>query len=208
MCGIVGFVRRRSGPTLGIERLSRMRDSMVHRGPDDAGVKIFNGGAAGLAHRRLAILDLSDAGHEPMPYLGDRYWLTFNGEIYKFAELRSQLESKGRRFHSECDAEVILAAYSEWGTECVTRFNGMWAFAIWDEKEQTLFCSRDRFGIKPFYFYDDGDTFIFASEIRAIFASGIVSARDVGRTGAPARWLPSARVRARTYPDRPASAWS
>jgi len=175
MCGIVGFISRRGGKTLDIERLSEMRDTMFHRGPDDAGVRFFEGGKVGLAHRRLSIIDPSSAGHQPMSYLDGRYWLTFNGEIYNFRNLRSELTSKGHIFRSSCDAEVILAAYAEWGTQCVERFNGMWAFAVWDSKEKTLFCSRDRFGIKPFYYYDDGDMFIFASEIRAILASGITS---------------------------------
>lgn len=175
MCGIVGFVTRFGKKTLGLKRLVEMRDTMIHRGPDDAGVRLFEGGKAGLAHRRLSIIDLSSGGHEPMSSRNERYWLTFNGEIYNFSKLRSELISKGYEFRSSCDAEVILAAYACWGTECVKRFNGMWAFAIWDTEEKTLFCSRDRFGIKPFYYYDDGDLFIFASEIRAILASGCTS---------------------------------
>lgn len=175
MCGIVGFISRLGRKTLDVKRLSVMRDTMIHRGPDDAGVRLFEDGKVGLAHRRLSIIDLSSAGREPMSSRDGRYWLIFNGEIYNFRDLRSKLISKGYDFYSSCDAEVILAAYAAWGTECVKRFNGMWAFAIWDTKEKTLFCSRDRFGIKPFYYYDDGDLFIFASEIRAILASGCTS---------------------------------
>jgi len=133
---------------------------------------MFDEGWVGLAHRRLSIIDLTAAGHEPMAYADGRYWLTYNGEVYNAAELRAELEAKGCRFRSTCDAEVILAAYATWGRDCVNRFNGMWGFALWDEKEKTLFCSRDRFGIKPFYYLDDGELFVFASEIRAILARG------------------------------------
>ncbi len=152
-----------------------MRDSMLHRGPDGCGLELFEEGRVGLAHRRLAIIDLSSAGHEPMSFRNGRYWLTFNGEIYNAADLRETLKAQGCSFRSHCDAEVILAAYATWGKACVQRFQGMWAFAIWDQQEKMLFCSRDRFGIKPFYYYDDGDLFIFASEIRAILASGVIS---------------------------------
>jgi len=172
MCGIVGYLSRRGGSILGRERLVAMRDTMVHRGPDDAGVELFDQGRAGLAHRRLSIIDLSAAGHEPMPYADGRFWLTYNGEVYNAPELRAELEAKGCTFRSTCDAEVILAAYATWGRDCVERLVGMWGFAIWDEKEKTLFCSRDRFGVKPFYYMDDGDLFVFASEIRAILARG------------------------------------
>lgn len=177
MCGIVGFFSRSGQPAIDADRLKYMRDTMTHRGPDDAGLKMFDEGRAGFAHRRLSIIDLSSAAHEPMQYLGGRYWLTYNGEVYNFLELRSQLEGKGYSFCSASDAEVILAAYAEWGPECVNHFNGMWAFAIWDNEEKELFCSRDRFGIKPFYFYDDGDMFIFASETRAILASGHIDVK-------------------------------
>lgn len=173
MCGIVGFISRVEKRILNVTRLAEMRDTMIHRGPDDAGIKLFENGKVGLAHRRLSIIDLSSAGQEPMSSSDERYWLIFNGEIYNFRDLRTELIAKGHHFRSSCDAEIILAAYGEWGAECVKRFNGMWAFAIWDTKEKTLFCSRDRFGIKPFYYYDDGDLFVFASEIRAILASGV-----------------------------------
>ncbi len=148
-----------------------MRDTMLHRGPDGHGIELFDSDRVGLAHRRLAIMDLTSAGHEPMSYQEGRYWLTFNGEIYNAADLRHTLRSLGCEFRSTCDAEVLLAAYATWGSESISRFNGMWAFAVWDALEQTLFCSRDRFGIKPFYYYDDGELFIFASEIRAVLAS-------------------------------------
>ena len=174
MCGIVGYLSRSGRRTIGQARLTSMRDTMIHRGPDSYGTALFDTGRVGLAHRRLAIIDLSSAGHEPMSFQNQRYWLTFNGEIYNATELRSNLEANGCTFRSSCDAEILLAAYATWGRDCVQRFIGMWAFAIWDEFEKTLFCSRDRFGIKPFYYYDDGDLFIFASEIRAILSSGSV----------------------------------
>ena len=174
MCAIVGFLSYSGRKAINDDRLRQMRDSMVHRGPDDAGIRMFDHGCVGLAHRRLSILDLSAAGHQPMSWCNERYWLSYNGEIYNFPELRSELSAAGARFNSDCDAEVILAAYAAWGRDCVNRFNGMWAFAIWDDHDKTLFCSRDRFGIKPFYYFDDGEHFVFASEIRAILASGIV----------------------------------
>ncbi len=163
---------RRGAAPIDVARLARMRDTLLHRGPDGAGLQIFDGGRAGLAHRRLSILDLSPRAAQPMADPSGRYWVTFNGEIYNFRELRTELEAHGHTFRSDGDTEVLVAAYAEWGEACVERLRGMWAFAIWDEKEKTLFCSRDRFGIKPFYYYDDGDLFVFASEIRAILAGG------------------------------------
>ena len=174
MCGIVGFISRTGRYRIDTPTMVRMRDSMIHRGPDDAGLQIFDESCVALGHRRLSILDLSAAGHQPMSY-HERYWITYNGEVYNYQEIRKELESKGYTFRSETDTEVILAAYVEWGAGCLSRFNGMWAFAIWDAQEKILFCSRDRFGIKPFYYYDDGERFIFASEIRAILASGDVA---------------------------------
>ena len=174
MCAIVGFMSYTGRKAINHDRLLQMRDSMMHRGPDGAGIRMFDHGCVGLAHRRLSILDLSTAGNQPMSWANERYWLTYNGEIYNSPELRSELSAAGARFLSNCDSEVILAAYAAWGSDCVNRFKGMWAFAIWDDHEKTLFCSRDRFGIKPFYYIDDGEHFVFASEIRAILASGIV----------------------------------
>ena len=171
MCGIAGFYSRTKENLISQDKLDFMRDSMVHRGPDDFGTEIFENGAVGLAHRRLAIQDLSPAGHEPISYKNGQLWLTFNGEIYNFKELRSELEKFGFDFNTQCDAEVILAAYNHWGEKCVQHFVGMWAFAIWDKGKKQLFCSRDRFGIKPFYYYTSDQIFIFASEIRAILAS-------------------------------------
>lgn len=174
MCGIVGYLSRSGNTSLGHARLAFMRDTMLHRGPDGYGIELFEAGRVGLAHRRLAIIDLSSAGHEPMSFHNQRFWLTFNGEIYNAEALREDLITQGCRFRSACDAEVLLASYATWGKDCVQRFHGMWAFAIWDAQEKILFCSRDRFGIKPFYYYDNGDLFAFASEIRAILASGSI----------------------------------
>jgi asparagine synthase (glutamine-hydrolysing) len=164
MCGIVGIV---SNKEINADNLKAMSDTMVHRGPDGDGLYI--GDRLGLAHRRLAIFDLSDAGKQPMEYL-DRYVITYNGEIYNHPELRSELEEKGYGFRSHTDTEVIMAAYDYWGTDCFNKFNGMWAFCIYDRKEDRFVLSRDRFGIKPFYFWCDGESFLFASEIKALLA--------------------------------------
>lgn len=123
----------------------------------------------GFGHRRLSIVDLSALGHQPMSYK-DRYWIIFNGEIYNYVELRAELESLGHHFVSHTDTEMIMAAYDQWGKECLQRFNGMWAFVIFDSLQKRLFISRDRFGIKPFHYYFDGNVFVFASEIKAILS--------------------------------------
>jgi asparagine synthase (glutamine-hydrolysing) len=120
-----------------------------------------------LGHRRLAIIDVSDRGRQPMSYAGGRYWLTFNGEIYNFIELRETLRQLGHHFVSESDSEVVLAAYAEWGADCQLRFNGMWAFAIWDARDKRLFLSRDRFGVKPLHYADVDGCFSFASELKS-----------------------------------------
>jgi asparagine synthase (glutamine-hydrolysing) len=144
---------------------------IAHRGPDDEGVYIeeTSGGARiGLGHRRLSIIDLSAAGHEPMSDPTGQIWLTYNGEIYNFKKLRRELEALGHRFKSNTDAEVIIFAYLEWGRECLTRFNGMFAFAIWDARVDSLFLARDRLGIKPLYYAETPAGFAFASEIKAL----------------------------------------
>jgi asparagine synthase (glutamine-hydrolysing) len=169
MCGIAGIFQL--GRPVDQDELDLFTDSLAHRGPDGRGTFIDN--MIGLGHRRLSILDLSEMGTNPMPYGGadgKRYWIVFNGEIYNFLELRKELEEKGHRFKSQTDTEVILAAYAEWGKSCLPRFNGMWAFAIWDTCEKTLFLSRDRFGIKPLYYYLYGDKLAFASEMKAFLA--------------------------------------
>jgi len=167
MCGIAGqycFNNREPDSRL----LSLMSERLSHRGPDGEGVRLSS--CIGIIHRRLAIIDLSDNAHQPMTNEDGTLWLVFNGEIYNYLELHQDLAEKGHRFHSKSDTEVILHAYEEWGTDCLTHFNGMWAFALIDEKSETLFCARDRFGIKPFYYTLVDDTFLFASEIKALLA--------------------------------------
>lgn len=165
MCGIAGIYHR-DGKPVDAGRLDRMNRVLAHRGPDDLGVWTSEG--VGLAHRRLSILDLSERGHQPM-HAGPAV-LVYNGEIYNYKELRPLLEAAGHRFESDTDSEVLLKAYLEWGVDCVTRFNGMWGFALWDGAQKRLFCSRDRFGVKPFYYADREGEFRFASEPKALLA--------------------------------------
>lgn len=143
-----------------------MRDAMTSRGPDDAGMEIRNG--TGLGHRRLSILDLSPAGHQPMCNEDRSVWVVFNGEIYNFAELRRELEGLGHRFVSNSDTEVIVHGWEAWGERCVERLRGMFAFAVWDDRRRVLFLARDRVGIKPLFYYWDGRTLAFASELKAL----------------------------------------
>ena len=175
MCGIAGqyCFDGRAAPDR--ELLARMSDQLMHRGPDGVGSEIR--GCTGLVHRRLAIIDLSDEGLQPMTNEDGTLWLVYNGEIYNYVELCEELLGKGHRFHSQSDTEVILHAYEEWGTGCLQRFNGMWAFALWDERIQQLFCARDRFGIKPFYYTEINGSFLFASEIKAL-----IEHADAGKT--------------------------
>ncbi|MFN2627997.1 MAG: asparagine synthase (glutamine-hydrolyzing) [Gaiellaceae bacterium] len=160
MCGLCGVAAFGRPPER--EAVEWMLGELAHRGPDGRGV--FAGEGICLGHLRLAIIDLSDAGLEPFAGDEGRLQLIFNGEIYNYLELRDELEAKGHRFLTQTDTEVLLASYREWGETCVDRFNGMWAFAIWDAARRTVFCSRDRFGIKPFYYRLDGGRFAFASE--------------------------------------------
>jgi len=164
MCGIVGLWQL-DGAVVNRKVLRAMTAALAHRGPDGEGLHID--GDLGLGHRRLAILDLSPAGHQPMSYGNGRWWITYNGEIYNFLELQQELEALGHRFRSRSDTEVILAAYAQWGRDCLLRFNGMWAFAIWDAQERTLFLARDRFGVKPLFYLLERDRFAFASEWKA-----------------------------------------
>jgi len=151
--------------------VERMCDSMRHRGPDDGGV--FASELATLGMRRLSIFDPVN-GHQPMGAEEGRFQIVFNGAIYNFRELRGELEAAGRTFHTDCDTEVLLAAYAEWGEQCLDRLRGMFAFAVWDAQEQKLFFARDPFGIKPLYYAHAGATLLFASELNAIAASGAV----------------------------------
>jgi asparagine synthase (glutamine-hydrolysing) len=158
MCGIAGF--NWNNP----EHIRMMTDAICHRGPDDEG--FYCDDRVSLGHRRLSIIDTSTRGHQPMRY--EHLQIVYNGEVYNYLELRMELESAGYQFHSDTDTEVILLAYHRWGADCVNRFNGMWAFCIYDAQKKTLFLSRDRFGVKPLYYYFDGDRFLFASELKAI----------------------------------------
>lgn len=167
MCGIAGFVQT-GGETLpecAAQWLAAMTGRMVHRGPDGQGLLLD--GPVALGHRRLSIIDLC-AGAQPMEHHSGRAAITFNGEIYNFQELKAGLQAKGHSFATQSDTEVILAAWIEWGTQCVTRLEGMFAFALWDRVTRTLFCARDRFGKKPFYYTMQNGIFAFASELSAL----------------------------------------
>lgn len=168
MCGIAGFVDK-SGAPAALAHIDHMTDLVAHRGPDGRGT--YLAGSLALGHRRLAILDLSDLGHQPMCREAQGLAITFNGEIYNYIELRAQLAQKGHIFHTKTDTEVILASYAEWGEACVNHFNGMWAFAIHDRTTNRLFLSRDRFGIKPLYYCDAPTYFAFGSEIRQLLST-------------------------------------
>jgi asparagine synthase (glutamine-hydrolysing) len=168
MCGIVGIIS--NTPQTQREWLAIGRDAMTHRGPDDAGEWWSADACVGFAHRRLSIIDLSPAGHQPMHDISGLLTIVFNGEIYNFSELHKQLLLKGHRFNSHSDTEVILAAYREWGVDCLSRLNGMFALAIYDQVKQTVFLARDRVGEKPFfYYYKDGEL-RFSSELKGLLA--------------------------------------
>lgn len=165
MCGIAGFINKNAEKAFE-EQVKRMTDTIVHRGPDAEGQYAYKN--VGLGHRRLSILDLSENGKQPMVSCDDRYVIVFNGEIYNYVELKEELQASGGIFKNNTDTEVIIEAYRHWGKDCVTRFNGMWAFVLLDKKENVLFGSRDRMGVKPFYYLDRKDIFAFASEPKAI----------------------------------------
>lgn len=174
MCGIAGL--------LGIDSQSniaslahKLQTHLAHRGPDDNGIYVSEDHQNALIHTRLAILDLSPAGHQPMSTADGRYWVTFNGEIYNYRELRSQLQQAGDQFISHTDTEVILKLYQRQGKACIHSLRGMFAFAIWDNQEKSCFLARDPLGIKPLYYWQSGSTLIFASEMKAILATGLPS---------------------------------
>ncbi|MBY0437230.1 MAG: asparagine synthase (glutamine-hydrolyzing) [Burkholderiales bacterium] len=169
MCGIAGAVHLDQTAVSPVA-LIRMANSIAHRGPDGEGHYVDRN--AGLAHRRLAIIDLSPAGHQPMVSEDGRYVLVYNGEVYNFAELRAELEALGHRFVSRSDSEVVLKALAHWGIGAVTRFNGMFAFALLDRTSRKMYLARDRYGIKPLYYAEAGGKLLFASEIKAIVAHG------------------------------------
>ena len=177
MCGIVGILTRKTQIlSAALEQATR---SLAHRGPDDSGTVLLQEThpeplEIGLGHRRLAILDLSSLGHQPMQDPVSGNWIVFNGEIYNFRQLRKELEAAGVEFKSHSDTEVILAAYRVWGESCLTRLGGMFAFALWDAPRKRLLLARDPMGIKPLYYHQSGPTFIFASEVRALLSTGLV----------------------------------
>jgi asparagine synthase (glutamine-hydrolysing) len=179
VCGIVGIVAQ--GSPVPTDVLERASHSLSHRGPDDSGTALIQAQNSavqiGIGHRRLAILDLSPSGHQPMhdPVTGN--WIVFNGEIYNFQALRCELERNGIQFSGRSDSEVLLKAYGFWGEQCLERLNGMFAFAIWDARRQHLFLARDPLGIKPLYYYASGRHFLFASEVRTLLGTGLVPRR-------------------------------
>lgn len=168
MCGIAGFVNK-DASIAECKKLKKMTDAIAHRGPDAEGQ--YCEGNLALGHRRLAIVDLSSAGRQPMESHDGNYIITFNGEIYNYKELKAELMALGAKFTNDTDTEVILEAYRAWGVHCLARFNGMWAFALLDKPKQEILLSRDRFAVKPLYILDREDLFMFASEAKAILAA-------------------------------------
>lgn len=171
MCGIAGIISKNQQLTT-IHRMQPAVRCLQHRGPDGTGTWTNPEHTIILGHRRLSIIDLSSAGAQPMAYAG-RYSIVHNGELYNYLELKQLLEQKGYRFNSSSDTEVIVAAYDAYGTDCLNRFDGMFAFAIWDQQAQKLFAAKDRFGEKPFFFYFDEEQLLFASEIKALHQLGV-----------------------------------
>jgi len=179
MCGISGvynfsfkeFLPREKM----LEALTIMNQAQAHRGPDDEGIWFSDNSQVGFGHRRLSIIDLSPAGHQPMTNEDGSIWLTYNGEIYNFMALKKELQALGHKFRSHTDTEVVIHAYEEWGTDSFLRFRGMFAFALWDGRQCQLYLVKDRFGIKPLYYYKDDDKLAFASEVQALARSGLFS---------------------------------
>lgn len=165
MCGIVGVLDL-TGEPVDTVVLKRMTDAIAHRGPDGEG--FYTDGGLGFGHRRLSIIDLSDAAAQPLKNETGDVVLIYNGEIYNYRELRAELEGKGHRFRSATDSEVIVHGYEQWGDDCVLRFNGMFAFALWDHRQQRLLLARDRYGVKPLYYWHDGRALVFGSEVKAL----------------------------------------
>ena len=169
VCGIAGLLDLAGRPA-DPGMLEQMARTIRHRGPDDSGIHVD--GAAGLANVRLAVIDTSTAGHQPMRSADGRYVISYNGELYNFRELAAELAERRRSFESRTDTEVVLRAYEEWGPACLDRFNGMFAFAIWDTHERELFIARDRLGIKPVYYATIDGKFAFGSEVKALIPAG------------------------------------
>ena len=174
MCGITGFISSKIFPQLKLSLLEAA-SRLTHRGPDDSGHFFDMGAGVGLAHRRLAVLDLSTAGRQPMTTEDGTIHIVHNGEIYNYRSLRDSLIKEGHTFKSATDTEVVLKAYQQWGIDCLSKFSGMFALAIWDERKNSLFLARDRLGIKPLYYHRNGDIFLFASELKALMAFQIFS---------------------------------
>jgi asparagine synthase (glutamine-hydrolysing) len=172
MCGIAGIIRFDGAPVQA-DLLRRMTDTLAHRGPDGEG--IYACAPVGLGHRRLAIIDLSPAGRQPMPNEDETVWVTFNGEIYNFAEVRAELQQRGHHFRSGTDTEMIVHAYEEWGTDCLKRFNGMFAFGLWDARQRCLWLVRDRLGVKPLFYAHLPGCLLFGSEIKALLCCPEIS---------------------------------
>jgi asparagine synthase (glutamine-hydrolysing) len=190
MCGISGIISKNK---LSVSLIKQMNDKISHRGPDDEGfllggdinydieldktIYVDNQVSFTFGHRRLSIVDLSPLGHQPMSYI-DRYWIIFNGEIYNHIELREELVLKGYKFKSNTDTEVIMASYDYWGKDCLNKFNGMWSFVLIDNTNNEIFISRDRFGVKPLYYFQDDEYFIFGSEIKSIIINPIIDVKQ------------------------------
>lgn len=175
MCGIFGIVAH--GARVPTDVLERGTTSLAHRGPDDSGTIVIRDGddvEVGLGNRRLAILDLSPLGHQPMHDLETGNWIVYNGEIYNFRDVRAELEHAGTKFVSHSDTEVLLKAYARWGEQCLARLRGMFAFALWDARRHRLFVARDPMGIKPLYFAEAKGYLVFASEVRSILGTGLI----------------------------------
>lgn len=168
MCGILGQVNYQA--TVDQQVFNAMLKTLVHRGPDGEGLYYSSDGCVALGHQRLSIIDLSEKGKQPMANEDKTVWVTFNGEIYNFKELRKVLKGTGHQFRSQTDTEVVIHGYEEWGLDCVDHFRGMFAFGVWDSREKRLLLARDPFGIKPLYYYQDPEHFIFASELKAIIS--------------------------------------
>jgi asparagine synthase (glutamine-hydrolysing) len=173
MCGIAGLVYRDPSRPCEAEVITAMRDIAAYRGPDDAGIHLD--GPVALGHRRLSIIDLG-GGHQPMTEARQALWIVYNGEVYNYRQIREDLIAKGYSFRTQSDTEVILQLYADIGERCVHALNGMFAFAIWDAGRQTLFLARDRMGVKPLYYAETPEAFIFGSEIKSLFASGKIAA--------------------------------
>jgi len=172
MCGIAGILKFNGLEESDLQAIQTMTDIIAHRGPDDQGIFLSSGPAPGLAlsNRRLSIIDLSSAGHQPMSDLSGRFWIAYNGEIYNFKELRTLLQNRGWTFRSRTDTEVLLYLYVDYGPACLSMLDGMFAFAVWDEREKSLFLARDRMGKKPLFYYLDDEKFLFGSEIKCLLS--------------------------------------